>query len=284
MDSEMNDMFPKDIFGDIPNEVSQVLKDNGFDNLVSLITLTETDISEIEIGAGAKLKLGHKRFIMQMVDYAQKVMGKKMDAKKIQAAESSKLKNLKSVSVSEITNHGNEELKRGLKRKFDRDENITTILQQSLKKTAAKFCLENKIDSILPPLVNIHRLGDSVHASLSCVCGGESVNVYPHSTKGNWVTSNYLRHLNRFHIPDTNGNKITDFLKPSSSDNSSKTIDERNAVNFDSIEVITVNDDNLINSYHVIYQEPEALPEANSIESQGSVVNNSGELNGGMGH
>lgn len=137
-DLQLNAIFPKDIFGTIPLEVADLLKDSGFDSLVSLITLTEDDINQIESSRNVKTKLGHKRYIMQMADYANKAIGKKFDANKIQAAEANKLKMTQKHDLDETNECSavRSETKRGLKRKFDRNENITTVLQQSLKKTA----------------------------------------------------------------------------------------------------------------------------------------------------
>lgn len=210
-DLQLNAIFPKDIFGTIPLEVADLLKDSGFDSLVSLITLTKDDINQIESSRNVKTKLGHKRYIMQMADYANKAIGKKFDANKIQAAEANKLKMTQKHDLDETKECSavRSETKRGLKRKFDRNENI------SLKKTTSKFCLDNKINNIAVPLIKIVRSEDN---NVVCECGSDPVNVYPHSSKNNWVTSNYVRHLNRFHKPYSSGNKITNFLKPKSSE------------------------------------------------------------------
>lgn len=94
---------------------------------------------------------------MQMVDYAKKAIGNKLEADKIQASEAAKFKtNSTLASTNDVIGEKKKE-KQGLKRKFDKIENVTTtVLQQSLKKTAAKLCLDNKIDYIAPPIIILY--------------------------------------------------------------------------------------------------------------------------------
>lgn len=275
LDDSNKNIFPMDIFGKIPKEVTDVLVESGFDNLVSLITLTEDDINQIEIARKCQIKMGHKRYMMQMADYAKKAIGKKFDANKIQASETNKWKLLQRSAANE-TNVEVAETKRGMKRKFDSNENISKILEQSLKKTASKFCLEHKIDKIAPPLIKIVRSEDSdVCASLVCKCGNDPVTVYPHTTKSNWVTSNYLRHLNRLHTPGTSGNKITNFLKP------------KGTARIDEVENKTANLKDSEAS-DIIYQEPnlDSIDEQHDREAGSTQLNEetSGEFNGGLSH
>lgn len=55
MDSKMDRIFAKDIFRSIPAEVKKILSDSGFESLVSLITLTVDDISEMDTSTNSKL-------------------------------------------------------------------------------------------------------------------------------------------------------------------------------------------------------------------------------------
>ncbi|KAJ6649437.1 hypothetical protein Bhyg_04672 [Pseudolycoriella hygida] len=223
IDNVLDKIFPKDIFGEIPDEVKKLLQETGFTSLVSLITLNGEDISSMEATCSCKLKFGHKRYLTQMIDYAKKAIGNKLEPDKVQTSEETKRKLMERNKNREKCHS-----KRGTKRKFDKDENVSTILERSLKKTVDNFSRENKTGRIVVPVIDIVRSDDNTveAASLMCTCGREAVHVYVHSTKRCWVTSNYLRHLNSYHKPELNV-KITNFLKPISNNGAKEKQNEK---------------------------------------------------------
>lgn len=157
------DTFPRHVFGQIPAEVINLLQMSGFENLVTIRTLNNEDIKEIETVAGNPLKLGHKRLIMQMVEYAKKIMPSlevdREHFKKFKAPVSTTVNSEKDMK-SKIETETKEVPKKV--QKVQKDENIVTMLKQTLKKTAVKFCQTNKIDEVTIADVIILRSSDNV--------------------------------------------------------------------------------------------------------------------------
>lgn len=75
-DFKFFDIFPKDIFGPIPDVLSKLIVDSGFDRLVTFATLTSDDINTLDTESTREprepLKLGYRRLLTQMVDFAKK--------------------------------------------------------------------------------------------------------------------------------------------------------------------------------------------------------------------
>lgn len=233
-------MFPEAFFGEIPVAVTRFLFDSGFDRFVTLATLSKEDIEGIEKEnpPESKLKLGHKRLIIQMVQYAKNLVEREMAAHSVAAksqtlvtkgisktssATSAKTKNI--TTKSEVhaldakppVNHDAD--------RADRDENVKKILHQSLKKSIQKFCDTNSIGRFDIVKLDVNRSsvdGVLVFANVTCICG-DIIKVYTNSTSTTaktfgWITSNISRHLYKKHLPKpvNTATTIMNFMTPKS--------------------------------------------------------------------
>ncbi len=215
-DIPFGSLFPKNIFGEIPKSVAKFIDDSGFDRLVTLATLTVDDIVEIEKESSSKLKLGHKRLIMQMVKHANNVVESTVAAAKAEA---------KAGKIANIGVEPNVDV--------DSDKNLKEVLHQSLKNKIRKFCKSNNInlfDIISLDLVKSTD-GAILYASATCICG-ELFKIYTNSSSNNqksitWVLSGVQRHLTKSHTPDAGKiNKITEFLATNKRTDPGKDTDE----------------------------------------------------------
>ena len=75
-DLKFFDIFPKDIFGTIPDVVSKLIVESAFNRLVTFVTLTSDDINTLHTESAEvprePLKLGNRRLLTQMVEFAKK--------------------------------------------------------------------------------------------------------------------------------------------------------------------------------------------------------------------
>lgn len=213
-DATFFEMFPKDLFGEIPETISAFLVDSGFDRLVTLVTLVNDDIIDLEKENEVKLKLGHKRLLIQMVEYAKKKIVK-LESEHGKAEKSAVFKSAEKIFKS----------KNRVKSQVNQENNTKEVLVQSINKTIKSFCRSNDLDSFRITDLDIMKSADGkfLAASIICICGGD-VKVYPSSSSNSknsitWVTSNMLRHLKKCHMPANNIAKITNFISVSKSSN-----------------------------------------------------------------
>lgn len=210
------DAFPETVFGEIPECVMKFLVEAGFDRLITLTMLTDEDIVAIENESRSKLKLGHKRLIIQMVEYAKSSVKSNM-ATATESEKKTKKNSTLSKSSALKTAKPNSDGDDG-----DRNQNSKEMLHQSLKKTIRKFCDSYKMQSF--DITNLDFVkstdGAILYANVTCICG-DDVKIYTNSSAKNlksiaWVTSSMLRHLTKFHTPGVNKiTKITEFLATS---------------------------------------------------------------------
>lgn len=220
------DMFPETIFGEIPEIVIKFLVDSGFDRLVTLTTLTADDIVEIQDELSIKLKLGHKRLIIQMVAYAKNAVESKMATVKAEA-KAEKIAKKSSHTIKSVTSCKEPNFD------ADRDKNLKEVLGLSLKKTIRKFCESNKIHVFDITNLEFVKSTDDVilYANATCICRND-VKIYTNSSSKNqksitWVASAFHRHLTKSHTPGVDKlSKITEFLVTSKSRNEQNNVDE----------------------------------------------------------
>lgn len=231
------DIFPQDVFGTIPDEVSKMIVDSGFDRLVTFVTLTSEDISELD-SQNNKLKFGYRRLLTQMIEFAKK---------KLMKVESDRDKAENSKYWATTPVNSKKQWNNTAKSSKSSDNNVEMMLKQSIHKTIQRFCKSNKIDSFTIAQLDLVKSTDDKCLAAEIVClYGKKVKVYTTARKNDnsisWVTSTMLKHLTKFHTPvidnTTNTNKemsqkITNFLLLSKSNpvTSPVTIEIIDAVN-----------------------------------------------------
>lgn len=213
--SDANDtfltVFPKNIFGVIPPDITKMLIDSGFQNIVTLITVTDEDITEMETSCNIKLKLGHKRLLKQMVEYGKKLMP--------EIKPTSELPNTSTITKEYTPKPTLMVLKTA------NEDSVVAMLKRNIKKKTEKFCQMYNIKYIHIVDLQTIKTSDNEYngADITCSCG-ESVKICtnrkrpPHTY---WVLSNFTRHLNRYHLPQTNEEcSINNFFEFASSNGS----------------------------------------------------------------
>lgn len=214
------DIFPKNIFGVIPPDIIKMLNESGFQKIVTIITVTDEDITEMETSCNIKLKLGHKRLLMQMVEYAKKIMP--------EIKPTSELANTSSISKA-FTPKSTPMLP-----KNENEDSVVAMLKRMITKKSAAFCKLYKIE--FPGIIAIQTIRTSENdysgADITCSCG-ENVKICTNISKRNnakyWILSNFARHLNRYHLPKTKEEYSINYFQFASSNESHESDFEENS-------------------------------------------------------